>query len=322
MRRSALFAAAALATVLALSGCAAGGGSTSRGADAVAPAGTAPDRDTAQQDRQAPNEQGAGEQGTGEQTSGPPGSGNAAPSQQRSIIYTGDLSLRVDDVERAAARAATLAEGAGGFVAGDRRSSGDDQAEAHLTLRVPADRFIATVDELAKLGDEESRSISAEDVTQQVVDLEAQITSQQASVDRTRALLARAQTIGEIVSIEAELAKRESALATLQARQQRLVDLAALSTVTVHLSSRTGGPAKQSEGFLAGLQAGWDAFLGAVTVLLVVLGFLLPFLAVFSLPAGLLWWLLRRRRRAEGQGAPLAPDPQMPLAGPGASPSP
>lgn len=309
MRRSRLVAAAALAATLALAGCSASGGSSGE-------AGAPGRQDAAEQaaPQGGPDEQAAGGQAQAPQP------GNAAPAQQRSIIYTGDITLRVDDVDRAAAQVGALVEGAGGFVAGDRRSSRDEQAEAHLTLRVPAERFIATVDELAKLGDEQSRNISTEDVTQQVVDLEAQIASQQASVNRTRDLLARAQNIGEIVSIEAELAKRESTLATLQARQQRLVDLAALSTVTVHLRSRTGGPLEESSGFLGGLRAGWDAFLGAAAVLLLVLGFLLPFLVAFGIPAGLLWWLLRRRRRPAEPGAPRAPQPQIPLAGAGPGP--
>jgi hypothetical protein len=316
MRRSRLVAAAALAATLALAGCSASGGSSGEAA--------APDRQDAAPaapDEQAPPQGGPDEQAAGGQAQAPQ-PGNAAPAQQRSIIYTGDITLRVDDVDRAAAQVGALVEGAGGFVAGDRRSSGDEQAEAHLTLRVPAERFIATVDGLAKLGDEQSRNISTEDVTQQVVDLEAQIASQQASVNRTRELLARAQNIGEIVSIEAELAKRESTLATLQARQQRLVDLAALSTVTVHLRSRTGGPLEESGGFLGGLRAGWDAFLRAATVLLVALGFLLPFLALFGLPAAALWWLARRRRRPTAPGAPAVPEPQMPLAGAAPSPGP
>ena len=316
MRRGRLVAAAALAATLALAGCGASGGSSGEAAapDQQDAAPAAPNGQAAPQGR--PDEQAAG--GSGQDTPQP---GNNAPAQQRSIIYTGDITLRVDDVDRAAARVGALAEGAGGFVAGDRRSSSDEQAEAHLTLRVPAERFIATVDEVAKLGDEQKRNISTEDVTQQVVDLEAQIASQQASVTRTRELLARAQSISEIVSIEAELAKRESALATLQARQQRLVDLAALSTVTVHLRSRTGGPIEEG-GFLGGLRAGWEAFLAAAAVLLTVLGFLLPFLVAFGIPAGLLWWLLRRRRRPAEPGAPRAPQTQIPLAGAGPGPRP
>lgn len=229
--------------------------------------------------------------------------GAAAPARyepaDRSIIYTGDLTVRVEKVDDVAVRVKALVEGVAGYVAADKRADAGTRTEAHLTLRVPADKFMSTVDALAALGRPESRSLSTEDVTQQVVDLDAQIASQKASVDRTRALLARAQTVAEIVSIEGELAKRESALATLEARKRRLSDLTSLSTVTVHLlgPDAPGTIAKdKGPSFLAGLEAGWHGFLGAMTVLLAILGFLLPFAVVLAIPAGALWLLLRRRR--------------------------
>lgn len=227
--------------------------------------------------------------------------------EERAIIYTGEITVRVDGVDAAAARAGTLAEGAGGFVAGDKRSADGGSAEAHLTLRVPAERFMATVDEVAELGREESRSLSNEDVTQQVVDLDAQIASQKASVERTRALLARAATVGEIVSIEGELAKRESALATLEARKRRLADLSTLSTVTVHLLGPSAPAPADDLGFLTGLRAGWSGFVGATTVLLALLGFVLPFAIVLGGPAAVLWWYLRRRRAIRARQAPVTP---------------
>lgn len=224
--------------------------------------------------------------------------------EDRAVVYTGDITVRVDNVDEAARQAGSRAESAGGFVATDKRATSGTAGEAHLTLRIPADRFTGTIDELAKLGKEESRNFSTEDKTQEVVDLDAQIVSQKASVDRTRALLARANTLGEIVSVEAELAKRESALAVLEARKRRLADLVSLSTVTVHLLGRDApSPVTREDdaGFLGGLKAGWHGFIGAMTVLLAILGFLLPFLLVLGLPGAAVWWLVRRRRR------PVAP---------------
>jgi hypothetical protein len=223
----------------------------------------------------------------------------------------------VKKVDEAARQAVEIAENAGGFVGGDKRTSGEKSSEAHLTLRVPAGKFTSTVDSLSKLGTEEARGISADDVTQEVVDLDAQIASQKASVDRTRALLARAQTIGEIVSIEGELAKRESALATLEARKRKLAELTSLSTITAHLlGPDAASPQKPEENatFLSGLRTGWDAFLGAAGVLLVMLGFLLPFTVLLGVPLFVLVWLIRRRRPVPG-AAPGAPVP-APAPGP------
>ena len=55
--------------------------------------------------------------------------------------------------------------------------------------------------------------------------------------------------------------------------------------------------AENKIGFLVGLSGGWKVFLASMTVLLTVLGAVLPWLLVFGVPAAALWWLARRRRR-------------------------
>jgi hypothetical protein len=184
------------------------------------------------------------------QGNAPRGNQAAAPvayrADDRAIVFTGSIVIRVANVDDAAADATAIATGAGGFVGADKRSSYHNRSEATLRLRVPAGKFGSVVDELAKqLGKPESRAIDTDDVTEEVVDLNAKITSQQASVARTRALFNQAKTISEIVSVEAELAKRESELATLQARQRRLNDLSTLSTITATLLARGAEAGRQ-----------------------------------------------------------------------------
>lgn len=236
---------------------------------------------------------------------------------QRSVIYTGSITVRVDDVDAAAARATSIATAAGGFVGGDRRSSNTKNAEAHLELRVPAGRFMKVVDDLAALGRPEHREISTEDVTEQVVDLDARIATQQARVRSGRRLLAEAKNLSDLIALENELAKREADLASLEAKKRRLADLTALSTITaVLLGPQAKSPDDEPQtGFLAGLRGGWKAFVASVQLLLTVLGALLPFLVVLGVPIAVIV-LVRRGRRdrkamttaspgAEGASTPL-----------------
>lgn len=238
---------------------------------------------------------------------------------QRSIVYTGTITLRVDDVPAAAATISALATGAGGFVGGDQRQIDADHSTATLTLRVPAEKFASTLDAIGRDGRETSRSISTDDVTATVVDLDARIKTQQASVDRMRDLLAKAQSITDVATVEAELSKREADLESMQAKQRNLADLTALSTITVTLLGKDAVVAAKppATGFVGGLQHGWHAFLGAVDGLLTVLGALLPFLVMVGIPLAV-WLRLRRRRRA---GAPPSmPQPPAFLPPPGAPP--
>lgn len=226
------------------------------------------------------------------------------------VIYTGEIALRVTDVDAAAREATALADRYGGFVGGDRRSMDEHETFATVRLRIPSENFTAAVEALSELGEEEWREVETEDVRTEVVDLRSRIATAQASVDRTRALLERAESISEIVTVEAELTKREAELGRLQARERELADLTALSTITVTLlgPDTVADPSDPELGFLVGLRAGWDAFVSAMTVLVTVAGALLPWLIAAGLPAGALVWWARRRRGARPlpEGTPPA----------------
>lgn len=302
-RRSALLAATALAAALALTGCGAG--------DSGA-------QDTAGSAAEAPAAKG-GEAGRDAAAGAPEGAGAGAPDlrvDQRAIIYTGTMRVQVDNVDSAARQATALATRAGGFVGGDQRRSADVDAVAELELRVPATKFTDVVDEIAKLGRQQSREIDTQDVTEETVDLDARIASQRARVESARRLLARATSITDLVSLENELGRREADLASLEAKKRRLADLAALSTITVSLAGpkATATEKKAETGFLVGLRGGWKAFVVSMTVLLTVLGALLPWLVALGVPLAVLLVVLRRRRKAPALVAPVSGPPPVPAA--------
>jgi hypothetical protein len=298
--------AAGLAVAAALTGCSRSGSTSS---------GTAPARDTALQGDAAagkpgalpPDQAGGANQAGGNQPGPQP---KKLVPDSRSIVYTGSITVRVSNVDEAANKAGALATGTGGFVGGDKRTINDKRSEAQVILRVPSARFADVVADLGKLvGKEESRAISTDDVTDQVVDVNARIITAQASVDRVRALLARAQTIAEIVSLESELSRREADLESLKARKAKLDDLTSLSTITVLLlgpDAVAEKPTKDDSGFVAGLKAGWHAFVASMVVLLTVFGALLPWIVALGAPILAVLWLLRWRRTRTAAPAPAA----------------
>ncbi|MGC4893271.1 DUF4349 domain-containing protein [Micromonospora sp. DT31] len=254
--------------------------------------------------------------GGGRDRAAPGGTGGAdLRVDQRSIIYTGTMQVRVDDVEAATREATTAVTAAGGFVGGDRRSSRAAEARAVLTLRVPADKFAGVVDQLARLGRQERREIRTEDVTEQVVDLDARIATQRARVESARKLLAQATSVDQLVALENEVGSRQADLAALEARKRRLADLTALSTITVTFLGQDASTAEEEAdlGFLSGLGGGWAAFVASARIALTVLGAVLPFAVVIGVP---LWLLILWRRRRTGRTPPPGPGPLPP--GPGA----
>jgi hypothetical protein len=232
----------------------------------------------------------------------------------RAIIYNGTILVRVKDVDTAAAAAAGLASGAGGYLGGDNRDIDASRSVATMILRVPAGKFDSTVTALGRLGSEQSRNVSTQDVTEQVVDIQSRLKTQQASVTRIRALIANTTSIGQIVTLEDELTSRESDLESMEAQLRSLTDLTTLSTITVTLlgpEARVAAtPKHRKTGFVAGLKSGWNGFVKSLTVLLTVLGAVLPFVLAIGIPVLAVAWFVRRRRQ------PSSPSAQPVVTGP------
>ncbi|NUO46506.1 MAG: DUF4349 domain-containing protein, partial [Streptomyces sp.] len=109
------------------------------------------------------------------------------------IIRTAELTVQVKDVPKALDAARTTTENAGGYV-GKESTSRDEKGaeETRVTLRVPVDRYEEVLAELEGSGKLIERTAKAQDVTDQVVDVESRIKSQRASVARIRELMDRA----------------------------------------------------------------------------------------------------------------------------------
>ncbi len=236
-------------------------------------------------------------------------------ARQASIISTGTVSLRADDVGDARFEVQKVVDRVGGQVTDSETRTDDDGAvrTARLVLRVPSSEFTETMDALEKVADLEASSTTSEDVTTQVVDTNVRIRVQRQSIARIEQLLDRAGSIRDIVAVERQLTDREARLNSLLRQQAYLADQTSLSTITVHLQRhKVDEPEEEDgeDGFLAGLSAGWDA-LGTVAVgLATVAGAVLPFLGV-ALVLGLPGWLLARgavrRRRTDPPAEPAGP---------------
>ncbi|MFD5817355.1 DUF4349 domain-containing protein [Streptomyces sp. NPDC127038] len=317
-RRVRVLSGVLLVAALALTGC--GAGSTG-GSNDKAAAGSAGDAKAAPAERADSGAAGSAAS-SDRRTAAPP------KATVSSIIRTASLTVVVKDVPRALDDARTAAEGAGGYV-GDETTTRDahDHERTRVVLRVPSERYDAVLAGLAGAGKVVSRTAKAQDVTDQVVDVDSRVKSQRASVARVRELMDRAQKISDVVALEGELSSRESDLEALLAQQASLKDRTSLATITLTLSETPvrKAPKKDADpGFLDALSGGWDVLVTVVRWLALAVGAVLPFAVVLGLIA--LAWLrgvsprLRHHRNpapASGPASVPAPAPaSVPASGP------
>lgn len=188
--------------------------------------------------------------GTGER----PGDsdGLAAPAEQR-IIKTGDISVEVENVAAALADVRTLAQQVGGYVGGSQ--AGTLEQSATLTLRVPADRFEETLVRVREMGGTVvGESTQEQDVTSQVVDLEARIDNLAASEASYRTLAERAEAVDDVLAVQSRLDQVRGEIEQLQAQLDNVSGQAALSTLVVRLVPKAAAVEAQTSGWDPGGQ--------------------------------------------------------------------
>jgi hypothetical protein len=220
-----------------------------------------------------------------------------APAQ--AIVYTADLTMRSGDVTRAAGQAKSLVAAAGGYVGNENATENPgSRPSATITFKIPSARYQGVLDQLAssRIGSRVSLRQQADDVTQEVADVDSRVKSAKAALASFRKLLDKASDVDDVVRLEQEIADREADLESLEARQKSLAAQTSYATVTLRLEGTT--PTREhhrSTGFSGAVSSGWHAFTVFVKGLAIVVGWILPFLglaAVIGLPA---WWLWRRR---------------------------
>lgn len=243
---------------------------------------------------------GSEESAGGGTTGGDTGASGGLPAQgvadDRAVIISGSLSMRVADPIEAADAVSDAAQSRGGSI--DRRAEGastDFQpAWAMLTVRVPAEQVQDLLTALRALGDVTNLDLGEEVVTNQVRDLEVRVNASRASVERLTELLTTAADTETLLEVEAQLTQRTSELEQLLSQQRSLADQVAMSTIEVRISSTTVEGPTGTPSFWDGLVAGWNGFLAWGAATLFALGQALPTLVVLALLALVVWLIVRR----------------------------
>lgn len=159
----------------------------------------------------------------------------------RDIIYTADLTVAVSDVDDGEDTAKAIVTALGGFLFG-QQSTGSPERQSLLIFKVPPERFEAALAQLSELGSVRSQNVSADDVTERVVDLDSRIRSAEASVERLNAFLAAATDIKAIAELESQLLERETALESLRGQLRTLRDRVEFASISLSLTEALSRP--------------------------------------------------------------------------------
>lgn len=155
--------------------------------------------------------------------------------QDRMLIWTADLDIQVNNITNSVAKVTAFITTQKGFV---ERTLTTKDGSASMTLRVPAKILKSTMSSLETIGTVTRRDISAEDVTEQYVDIDARLKNKIALRDRLKQLLDKATAVKDILSIETELNRVQSDIDSMTAQIKSLKGRADYATIDLTLSRK------------------------------------------------------------------------------------
>jgi hypothetical protein len=218
-------------------------------------------------------------------------SSEEADADVRQVVRKATIELKTTDVRAVFLKAGHLVEEAmGEFVQDSALTGTDQQMQANLTLRVDAQRLPELLNELRGVAEVVSERVGGQDVTSQVVDLEARLRNETRVEQELLELMdKRADApLKEVLALRSHLSNVRQSIEQLTAQRDHLGRLVSLATVLVIIRGAQAEPPKPDGSigayFFERMRAAWLRALvflvdTAATIVSVLVG-------------GILWWVL------------------------------
>ena len=151
--------------------------------------------------------------------------------EDQKIIYTGTLNLETTDFDSAAQALTTLADTLGGYLESSTVGNGGRSYRwAEYT-----DRFQSFLDQAGGLAHVTWQNTDLQNITETYYDTEGRLKTQQIKLERLQKLLAQAENMEDIITIESAISETEWNIEDLSGTLRHYDALVDFATITVSL---------------------------------------------------------------------------------------
>ncbi len=163
----------------------------------------------------------------------------AQSGAQRQIIRNGIVTIEAADARKAAETLTSTVGRLGGFI-GNTSEDVNELGGRNVTLeaRVPAPKFDDLMRSLDQLGTVLSRNITAQDVTEEYVDVEAKLRNLKRTEARLLEHLARSGKLSDTLLVERELTRVREQIEQYEGRMRYLKHNVAYSSATITIRDK------------------------------------------------------------------------------------
>lgn len=182
--------------------------------------------------------------------------------QDRKIIKEGNIKFKTSDATKTRQLIEESLQKYKGYLSADNIYDYNSEREYVLTIRVPNQHFEDLLNDISNSADKiDSKDISARDVTEEFIDIEARLNTKKELEDRYKDLLKQAKNVEEILSIEREIANLRADIESMEGRLNYLKNRVSLSTLTVRFYEETTSSFGFGEKSSNAIKNGWSNML-------------------------------------------------------------
>ena len=156
------------------------------------------------------------------------------------LIKKAELSVVVKSIDATTKSVTNIVEKQQGDILGFQNQKPPDSSvrqTASVKIRVLQERLETTLEALAKLGTVENRSLTAEDVTEQLVDSEATLRNLRKSEEMVLKIMERSGSVGDVLKVSQELSNIRESIERIDAQLKSLRNQVAYSTISLTLQT-------------------------------------------------------------------------------------
>lgn len=213
----------------------------------------------------------------------------------RSVIYSGQLSVEVNDVNTTVQKIQSDVSRMNGFIADLYIVKGERSKSGTMTIRVPKDRFFRAIHLIEQLGEVKDKRVSSQDVTETQIDLQARLNNAHATEKRLLDILEKSVNVKDILQVENELARVRGEIERIQGQLTFLERRIEFSTITVFIIEPAPQPLLPEANFLESFRAGFQGLVMVVQGFIVLVIILLPLGVIGGIGYCIYRWRKRRR---------------------------
>lgn len=217
---------------------------------------------------------------------------------EQKIIKNANLVFESPDLDKTAASVQNLVKKYKATVQDDKQENNDYRLSRNITIRIPSVNFEPFLFDLGKGVDYfEHKEISAQDVTEEFIDVDARVKAKKVLESRYLELLKKANKVSEMLEIEKKLSGIREEIEAQEGTLKYIQNRVAMSTIniTFYKEQAQGTTARQSYG--SKLWTSLGTGFNSLSSFLLELVNIWPFILIFVIAIVLIRKRIKRKRK-------------------------